>query len=97
MLSFMTTALETQQIARWTLCFTEANILLEFHKSCITGPLECLQACMGGLEPVQVLMYPFLDMSSPHLCDCLKITRESRNPIILRHIEPVGKLIPALA
>ena len=35
-------------------------------------------------------------MSSPHLCDCLKITGETRNPVTLRGIEPTRKFTPAL-
>jgi hypothetical protein len=73
------------------------NILLEFNKSCITGPPECLQACMTSLEPFQVLVYPFLDMSGPHLCDYLQVVREPRNPGTLKGSEPARKPIPALA
>ena len=72
------------------------NILLELNKSHITGPPECLQACMTSLEPLQVLVYPFLDMSSPHLCDCLKMTRQSSNPVTLRGIKPDREFTPAL-
>jgi len=51
---------------------------------------------MAGLEPLQVLVYPFLDMGGPHLCDCLKIARESRNPVTLRGVKPARRSIPGL-
>ena len=50
---------------------------------------------MAGLKPLQVVVYPFLDMSSPHLCDCFKIVREPRYPIILRNVKASGKFTPA--
>lgn len=52
---------------------------------------------MTGLEPLQVLIYPFLDMGSPLLCDCLKITREPSNPVTFRDIGSGGKFFPAFA
>ena len=51
---------------------------------------------MTGLEPIQILVDPFMDMSSPHLCDCLKMTRQPRNPVTLRGIESVRKFTPTL-
>jgi hypothetical protein len=52
---------------------------------------------MASFESLQVLTYPFLDMSGPHLCDCFKVARESRNPITFRNVKPGGEFTPALA